>query len=185
MDCVTCHHALTGPESWRQREGYKGRRPGDPSYNLSRYVLFKRFAEEVDPRLNADLAAEAGKVSALVSSMSPDRAAVETSANRAAELAGRMVAGVRDATYDRARTDRLLFAITGDADAIAADGERTAEQATMTVDSLYIAQARAGGANPATRVAIDGLFKLVNNPSAYNAPQFAAQMKKVRSTLHS
>ena len=185
MDCITCHHALTGPQSWRQREGYKGRRSGDPPYNLSRYVLFKRFAEEVDPKLNADLSAEASKVSVLVSSMSPDRAAVEASANRAAELAGRMVADVRDATYDRARTDRLLLAITGDADAIAADGERTAEQATMTIDSLYIAEAKAGSTSPATRAAIDGLFKLVNNPSAYNAPQFAAQMKKVRATLHS
>jgi hypothetical protein len=53
----------------------------------------------------------------------------------------------------------------------------------MTVDSLYIAQARSGGNNAATRAAIDGLFKLVNNPSAYNGPQFAAQMKKVQATL--
>ncbi len=53
----------------------------------------------------------------------------------------------------------------------------------MTIDSLYIAQAKAGSPNPETRAAIDGLFKLVNNPSAYNAPQFAAQLKKVHSTL--
>lgn len=185
MDCITCHHALTGPQSWRQREGYKGHRPGDPPYNLSHYVLFRRFAEEVNPKLDAELATEATKVSALVSSMSPDRTAVEADANHAAELAERMVAEVRDATYDRARTERLLLAITGDADSIAADGERTAEQATMTVDSLYIAQAKVGGTNAATRAAIDGLFKLVNNPSAYNAPQFAAQMKKVRATMHS
>jgi hypothetical protein len=51
------------------------------------------------------------------------------------------------------------------------------------VDSLYIAEARDAGKNAATREAIDGLFKLVNNPSAYNAPQFAAQMKRVRATL--
>ena len=183
MDCVTCHHALTGPESWRQREGYSGRRAGDPPYNLSRYVIFRHFANEVDPQLNAELASEAGKVSALVSSMSPDRAAVEMSANHAAELAGRLAAAVQNVAYDRARTARLLAAITGDADAIAAAGERTAEQATMTVDSLYIAEAKAGGTNAETRSAIDGLFKMVNNPSAYNGPQFAAQMKKVRSTL--
>ena len=54
--------------------------------------------------------------------------------------------------------------------AAAAASERTAEQATMTVDSLYIAQAKAGSPNPATRQAIDGLFQLVNNPSSYNAP---------------
>jgi hypothetical protein len=115
--------------------------------------------------------------------MSPDRGAVEVAANRAAELAGRMVAGMRDATYDSARTESLLRSITADGDAIAYDGERTAEQATMTIDSLYIAEAKAGMPSPATRQAIDGLFQLVNNPSAYNGPQFAAQMKKVNSTL--
>jgi hypothetical protein len=150
---------------------------------LSRYVLFQHFADEVDPGLNAELKAEAQKVATLVTNISPDRAAVVAAAGNTADLAGRMVQQVEHANYDRARTQRLLVAITSDADHISADGERTAEQATMTVDSLYIAQARDGGQNPATRAAIDGLFKLVNNPSAYNAPQFAAQMKKVRATL--
>jgi hypothetical protein len=183
MDCMTCHHALTGPLSWRQKEGFGGHRPGDPPYNLSRYVLFKQFANEVNPQLNAQLETSAHKVAGLVTSMSADRNAVEAAAEQTADLAGRMVTSVQDATYDRARTGRLLAAITSDADAISADGERTAEQATMTVDSLYIAEVKDGGKNPATREAIDGLFKLVNNPSAYNAPQFAAQMKKVRATL--
>ncbi|MES2390159.1 MAG: hypothetical protein V4555_00860, partial [Acidobacteriota bacterium] len=183
MDCIACHHALTGPQSWRQQTGYKGHRPGDPSYNLSRYVLFQHFANEVDPQLNAQLLSEANRVSALVTSMSSDRAAVESAANRAAELAARLVAEVQAASYDSARTQRLIASIAADADTIAADGERTAEQATMTVDSLYIAQAKAGSTSAETRSAIDALFKLVNNPSAYNAPQFAAQLKRVRSTL--
>ncbi len=183
MDCMTCHHALTGPQSWRQKEGYAGHRAGDPPYNLARYVVFKHFAEEVSPGLNAQLNTEANKVAALITSMSPDRAAVEAAANRAADLAGQIVVNVRDASYDTARTDRLLRAIASDGDAISVAGERTAEQALMTLDSLYIAEAKAGAPNAATRQAIDGLFPLVNNPSAYNAPQFAAQMKKVRSSL--
>ena len=183
MDCIACHHALTGPQSWRQQAGFKGHRPGDPSYNLSRYILFQHFANEVDPQLNAQLLAEADRVSALVTSMSPDRAAVEAAANRAADLAARLVIEVQSATYDTARTQRLISSIAADADTIAADGERTAEQATMTVDSLYIAEAKSGAANAATRSAIDALFKLVNIPSAYNAPQFAAQLKRLRSTL--
>ncbi len=183
MDCVTCHHALTGPGSWRQQAGFQGHRPGDPAYNLSRYVLLKHFAAEVDPGLNDRLAIEIGRVNTLVTGMSADRAAVQSAANRAAELAGQMVPGIRDAPYDSARTERLLRSITGDADAIAFAGERTAEQATMTVDSLYIAEAKADSPNPATRQAIDGLFHLVDNPSAYNGPQFAAQMKRVRGTL--
>lgn len=183
MDCMTCHHALTGPLSWRQKEGFGHHMPGRPPYNLSRDVLFKHFANDVNPQLNAELTASAEKVAALVTSMSPDRNAVAVAASQTADFAGSMVTSVQNATYDRARTERLLGAIASDADAIAADGERTAEQATMTVDSLYIAEAKDGGKNPATRSAIDGLFKLVNNPSAYNAPQFAAQMKKVRATL--
>jgi hypothetical protein len=53
----------------------------------------------------------------------------------------------------------------------------------MTVNSLYIAAAKADGPDPATRQAIDGLFKLVNNQSSYDARQFAEQLRAVRSTL--
>ncbi len=193
MDCMTCHHSLIGPSidangtyrplSWRQEEGYKGHRAGDPPYNLARYVVFKHFAEEVNPGLNAQLNDEATKVAQLITSMSPDRAAVESAANRAAELAGQMAAQVRDAGYDGARASRIMQAVAADGDAISADGERTAEQALMTLDSLYIAQLKAGMPSASTRAAIDGLFPLVNNPSAYNGPQFAAQMRKVRGTL--
>ena len=183
MDCITCHHSLTGPQSWRQKTGYLGRRAGDPSFNLSSYVLFRHFADEVDPGLNAELNKEASRVAALVTSMSPDRAAVERAANQAAELAAKLGLELQNYTYDRDRTDRLLRSITADGDAISIDGERTAEQATMTVDSLYIADAKAGATNGETRTAIDGLFKLVNNPSAYNGPQFAAQMKRVHDSL--
>jgi len=185
---MTCHHSLTGPLSWRQQAleqpaVVKGHRAGDPPYNLSRYVLFKHFAAEIDPGLNDQLNSETAKVASLVATMSPNRTEVEETANRTAELARRMAAEVSNATYDSARTERLLRAISGDADAIAVDGERTAEQATMTVDSLYISELNGGNKNDATREAINGLFTLVKNPSAYNGPQFAAQMKKVRSTL--
>lgn len=183
MDCMMCHHALTRPLSWRQKESYNGHRAGDPAYNLSRYVVFRHFADEVDQPLNHELRDQVSKVAALITTMSPDRAAVEAAANRAAQVADRMVVAVRDAKYDRARTDRLLHAIAADASAISQQGERSAEQATMTLDSLYIARAKDSGSNAETRAAIDGLFKLVNNPSAYNAPQFAAQMKKVETSL--
>lgn len=183
MDCITCHHSLTGPQSWRQKTGYPGRRAGDPTFNLSGYVLFKHFADEVDPRLNAELNTEANRVSAMITSMSADRAGVEMAANRAADLAGKLSVVLQSYQYDRERTERLLRSIAADGNAISVDGERTAEQATMTVDSLYIAEAKAGAVNAETRSAIDGLFKLVNNPSAYNGPQFAAQMERVHQSL--
>ncbi len=183
MDCITCHHSLTGPESWRQKEGYGDHRPGDPPYNMARYVVFREFAAEIDPATNNELGEATAKVAKLVTTMSPDRAAVEAAANRAAELSNKLLAEVRDAQYDRERSVRLLKAISGEADAISKQGERAAEQATMTVDSLYIASAKAGSPNPETRAAIDKLFAQIKNPSAYNAFQFADQMKQVQRTI--
>ena len=146
-------------------------------------MLFQQIADEVDPSTNAALNQAASRVSQLVTRMSADRAAVAAAADQAAGLAARLSTELQNATYDRARTERLLRAITSQAEAISLDGERTAEQATMTLDSLYIADANAGGQNPQTRAAIDGLYKLVSNPSAYNAPQFAAQLRRVHETL--
>jgi len=183
MDCITCHHALTGPESWRQKEGYGDHRAGDPPFNLARFVVFRHFAREIDPGTAREMESASAEVARLVTSMSPDRAAVETAARRAAGLADKLVAEVNAAQYDRARTQRLLRNIASDGDAISRQGERSAEQATMTVDSLYIAVAKAGGVNQSTRVAIDALFAQVKNPSGYNAPQFAAGMKSVAATL--
>ncbi len=183
MDCMTCHHALTGPESWRQKEGYGDHPPGDAPYNLARYVVFRHFAEEIDPAANRELATATENVARLITTMSPDRSAVEAAAKRAAGLADKLVGEVQAAQYDRARTSRLLLSIASDADAIAMQGERSAEQATMSVDSLYIATAKDGGTRPETRSAIDRLFQQVKNPSAYNGPMFAAQMKQVAATL--
>ena len=146
-------------------------------------MVFRHFAREIDPSTTKELEAETEKVASLVTSMSADRVAVESAANRAAELAGKLVGEVDSAKYDRERTQRLLRDIASDGDLISRQGERTAEQATMTVDSLYIAIAKAGGVNQNTRQAIDALFAQVKNPSAYSAPQFAAGMKNVAATL--
>jgi Cytochrome c554 and c-prime len=183
MDCITCHHALTGPESWRQKEGYVDRQAGDPPYNLARFVVFRHFAREIDPAATQEMEAATAQVAHLVTTMSTDRGAVESAATRAAELSDKLVAEVSAARYDRDRTERLLRNIASDGDMISRQGERAAEQATMSVDSLYIAIAKAGRTNPETRSAIDALFMQVKNPSTYNAPQFAAQMRSVAATL--
>jgi hypothetical protein len=183
MDCITCHHSLTGPESWRQKEGFAGHRPGEAPYNISRYIVFQKFADEIDASTNSELAASTAKVAMLITTMSPDREAVQAAANRSAELANKLLVELQGAQYDLARTQRLIRGIAGEADAISKQGERAAEQATMTVDSLYIATAKAGATNAETRAAIDQLFVQVKNPSAYNAPMFAESMKRVGRTL--
>jgi len=81
---------------------------------------------------------------------------------------------------------RAMQGITQDAEAISLGDERTAEQAAMAVDSLYIAYCKQ--TNPANaaevRAAINGLFQQLENPSAYNADRFLAALKRIGDLLH-
>lgn len=184
LDCFTCHHSLTKPEdSWRQAAGYPGRRPGNPPYNMARYVVFQQFAQRIDPAKAGELRKDVDEVYALASDLQPDRARLASAADTAAQAAESMEGEVKSASYDHAQTEALMREIAGDADAISFQGERSAEQAVMALDSLYLADSLRSGGNPTVKTAIDGLYQLLNNPSAYNAPEFAAQMKKVRAAL--
>jgi Cytochrome c554 and c-prime len=184
MDCFTCHHSLTKAEdSWRQAAGYPGRRPGNPPYNMARYTVFQHFARSIDPSGATELEKDVSQVYALASDLQPDRTHLAAAADAAASAAATLEGRVKNAPYDRARTDSLMRDIASDGDAIAFQGERSAEQATMALDSLYLAETGQSVQNPAIRAAIDGMYKLLDNPSAYNAPAFAAQMKKVRAAL--
>jgi len=80
---------------------------------------------------------------------------------------------------------RMLQRIPDDAENIAQADERAAEQATMALDSLYIAYSReTKPANAAeVRAAINGLFQQLENPSAYNADQFASALRRIRPLL--
>jgi len=80
---------------------------------------------------------------------------------------------------------RLLQNISNDADEIAEQGERAAEQAAMALDSLFIAYSRnekLAGA-PEVRATINGLFQQLENPSSYNPIDFARQMRRVNSLV--
>jgi hypothetical protein len=53
----------------------------------------------------------------------------------------------------------------------------------MALDSAFIAYAKESGAQPDVRSAINALFNQLENPSTYNAPRFAAAMKRVAASL--
>lgn len=186
LECFTCHHSLTAAaDSWRQERGYPGRRPGDPPWNPSRYAVFRVLVRQVDPHVAEQLDAHLAKVAELMSRLNPDRDAVVSAANESARLTEAIVGRIETLPYDRAMTLRLLRGISGDADEIAGQGERAAEQAAMALDSLFVAYARnaKSGNEAEIRAAINGLFQQVENPSAYNQFQFAKQMKKVNGLL--
>jgi hypothetical protein len=182
LSCFACHHSL-GPakDSWRQEHGYAGRRPGDPAWNSSRYVVFRLLAMQVDAGLAQDLDRQLNVVSKEMSKLNPDRNVVASAALAASPLAMRIADRLVAMPYDQAIALQMLHRITDDAENISIADERAAEQAAMALDSLYIAYSR--NANPAnaaeTRAAINGLFQQLEYPSAYNADQFAAALHRI------
>ena len=190
LDCFACHHSLTNAEnSWRQELGYAGRKAGNPPWNLSRYAVLRQIVNEMDREGGRRLETEVEKLYAIMSSGNPDRNQAAAQARATADVAGRIAQQMSTASFDQARTQRLL-------------------QAIARRRRYYFAAGRAGGGAggdgapvalpcvsprkrpaPTTRrdtqirAAIKALFQQVENPSAYNAPKFAEQMRALSQVL--
>lgn len=185
LDCFACHHSLTKPEeSWRQQVGYAGRQAGVPQWNESRYVVFRSLANQMNRDSLQQLDSEMTKLAHLMGHLSGNRQEISEAAGRAAAAAQQLAKQFESATFDRGTTLRLMRGLAEDGARISAKGERAAEQSAMTLDDLYTAYSGTDKNNDTpTGKAIAGLFDLVNNPSAYSAPRFAAQLQKVNALL--
>jgi hypothetical protein len=188
LDCFACHHSLTAAkDSWRQEVGYAGRTPGVPAWNSARYVVFRYAAAETDAAATGKLESELATLSGLMGQLSGDREQIAASADRAAELAHSLAGSLNSRNYDQAFTLQVMRKIAGDSRSISQQGQRAAGQAAMSLDSLFVVYQQ-HAKNPevtAIRAAIGGLFQQLDDPSAYNAPRFAAQMQKVSELLSS
>jgi hypothetical protein len=110
---------------------------------------------------------------------------VASEATSTSELADRFASRLNSMKFDQPQTLRLLKSISGDGDGIAQQGERAAEQATMALDSLFIAYTKNGklSNDSQIRAAINGLFRQLDDPSAYNGFKFAAAMKSLNALI--
>src|SRR5437016_9361095 len=187
LSCFACHHSL-GPakDSWRQEHGYFGRRPGDPRWNSSRYAVFRLLAKQMDSANAQELDRQLLAVSDEMSKLNPDRNAVTSAASAAAPLSQRIAERLATMQYDQAVALRMLQRISDDAENIALADERAAEQAAMALDSLYIAYSKDAKPGNATevRAAINQLFQQLENPSAYNADEFAFSLRRIHTLPH-
>jgi hypothetical protein len=137
----------------------------------------------LDPAVSRELETQLASVYSQASKFTGDRKSLVAAAGEAAKISSRLAVNLNNMTFDRTRTSRLLRAICADADHISAQGPRSAEQATMALDSAFIAYAKDAGQQPDVRSAINALFTQLENPSAYSAPRFATAMKRVGAAL--
>ncbi len=183
LDCIACHHSLTAPkDSWRQEAGYAGRTPGVPAWNAARFVVFRYAAVATDATVAAKLESEVATLNSLMGQLSGDREQIAASADQAAAVADSLTRELNDRAYDQGFTLKIMRRIAADS-SIALQGQRAAEQATMSLDSLYNVCKQNGAPDNDVQVAIAGLFAQVQNPSAYNAPAFAAQLQRIGAAL--
>ena len=157
LDCFACHHSLVAAkDSWRQARGYENpkRRPGNPPYNLSRYVILRHIVEEMDRPSAQQLQSGMENVYTQVTALAADRPQIAATTTSLAEVADRVAHNLNTATFDAAMTQRLLRDISADMD-IANEGERSAEQGAMALDSLVcrvLPSGEAGQRRPGARV---------------------------------
>ena len=187
-DCFACHHSLTKPEeSWRlvSEDYYENRKPGVPPWNSSRYIVFRYAAKEIDVANLEKLETEIASLASLMNQLAGDRDKIAASAERASSLAHTLASELNDHSYDGPFTLRVMRRIAAEGLPISQQGQRAAEQAAMALDSLFaVYKQNVGLPNERElRTAIDQLFQQLDNPSAYNAPRFAAQMQKVSALL--
>jgi hypothetical protein len=185
LDCFSCHHSLTRPEnSWRQELGYRERRPGNPPWNHARFAVARQVARVADAGSADALESQIRNLASEVSKLQADRTRV-VSATAAVQgsldaLARRLAA----APVDRARTLQYVRAIAEDADRIAAGGERAAEQAAMSLETLLGTLAQNKEVDQAaSRAALDRLFQQLENPSGYDPRRFAPLLRRVTDLL--
>ena len=186
LDCFACHHSLVAAkDSWRQERGYPGRKPGNPPWNLSRYVVFRRVIQVADPGAARQLEGESARVYQLVTALNSNRSDIASQATATSATANRLAETLATMKFDQGMTVRLMKDIAGDGATIAEQGERAAEQATMALDSLFIAYTKNGRMNNEQQIrnTIKGLFQQLEDPSAYNGFKFAQGMRTLNGLL--
>lgn len=187
MECYACHHSLVPAEqSWEQARGYGNRRPGDPPWNISRYIVLREIVREADEGEAQKLDVEVMRVNALMSTLNPKREEVAAAATSSAQVAGGIARKLNSMQYNSALALHLLQRISSDSDNISAQGWHCAAQAAMAMQSLYVAYDRNQKFQDSAqlRTAIAGLFEQLQVPSSYDATRFSRQMKNVNALLH-
>ncbi len=91
--CFACHHSLTqSKDSWQQARGYENRKPGNPPWNLSRFVVLRQIALEFDRPAAQQLQTAVNNLYALVSAIGNDRNQVAAQAAQVQTLATQLEA---------------------------------------------------------------------------------------------
>jgi hypothetical protein len=183
FECYACHHSLLPAErSWRQRAGYSERKPGDAPWNAAHFAVLRIIVQETQPDLSANLEKGLTEVFRVTSDRRSNPKAIASAARQTATAADTLAQKLKTRGFQRDEALRILTALGRESERLSNMGPKTAEQATMAVQSLAVA-----APNPARQKDFDAalkvLYREIENPSNYNAGEFAEQFRRTVSVL--
>lgn len=183
FECYACHHNLASAQrSWRQRVGYEDRPPGNPPWNIAHFAVLRVIAAQTDRDVSGDLEKALEEVFKTASDLKSDPASIKTSADRAAAVAGNLAARWKTRDFQKDEAARVLRALSTESEKLANKGPKTAEQATMALQTLAAIFGDAGNRKEFD-LALKALYKEIESPSTYDAARFADHLRHAAATL--
>jgi len=175
MECYQCHHDLRA-DSWRIQRGYPGRMPGSLQINQARFDILRELVAQAAPEQRDGLESSMSTLAEAMSRRPCDGQAVGQAARQIAKLAGSLAARFDKQDFDAAAARGVVKAIAANIHRIANSGVHSAEQATMSLDSLTAAYA--AGQPPEQNPNTAPLYDYLEHPSAYQPGEFVARFRK-------
>jgi hypothetical protein len=191
FDCFACHHPVVdhlkklteqqkNEQRWRFRD-YEGK-PGRLVWNSAGYTIYRHILAQVSP--------EDGKtldqlIKVFHEGLTGKGVSAETfgsTLSKLSDLSDKLVAAVSQQSFNQPVVLALMRSISADGRRLAAAGFQSAEQAVLSVASLYDAYKDAVGPpsdHPAIMEAIEALYKTIHDGRTFNASEFEAHMSRV------
>ena len=155
-------------------------------WNGARFLVARHVARVADPARADKLDADVQQIAADVTKLQGDRARIADRTGGVKDALDALARRLATAPADRNSAIRYARAITDDAEQIANGGERSAEQAAMSLETLLDALSQNAGSGvdaAAARAALDRLFQQLENPSAYDPRRFTPQLRRMADLL--
>jgi hypothetical protein len=195
FDCYACHHDVVDHvrniteedkklQRWRFRD--YGGKPGRLVWNSSSYAVFRHVVNLISPEQGKALEQT---VKAFHESLTGKRGSgesFEASLAKLSEISAQLVPKVSQYSFNQQNVLGLMRSIAGDGHAIGNGGFQAAEQAVLTLASLFDAYTDATGSLPdaaAAREQLDALYKEIKDGRTFNQVRFEAVMSKMHGVL--
>ena len=182
FECFACHHNLVLPSS-RQSLGYRGR-AGVPTWNASRYLVFRQLVGLVSPSEGEQLDGLVEQLETHLQKAALQREEVAVIATQMAVWTDGFLPQFQAVLLNEEFTLSLMGAVAAQAVEISSSGLRTAEQAALALDTLYHSHRTSmGRENQSLDVLINQLYQSLQSTSHYDPEEFASLLRQASQQL--